>query len=108
MTVVFSRALDASLQTLDLPAETRAELQTQASRLATISIPEPLNGETKQAVKRDIEESFVRGFRVVMLIAAALALTSALFALLLIEGRALPVRGAASAPGHRLEKTAQG
>jgi EmrB/QacA subfamily drug resistance transporter len=85
MTGVFSRNLDTSLQPLDLPAETRAEIEAQTSRLATISIPEQLKAETKQAVKRAIEESFVRGFRVVILIAAALALMSALFAWLLIE-----------------------
>ena len=107
MTGVFARSFETSLQPLDLPAETRAELEAQTSRLATISIPEQLKAETKQAVKRAIEESFVRGFRVVILIAAALALLSALFAWLLIEGRALPVRGTASASGRRREKAAE-
>jgi MFS family permease len=93
MTGVFARNLDTNLRPLELLAETRAELEAQASRLATISIPEQLKEETKQAVKRAIEESFVRGFRVVILIAAMLALASALFAWLLIEGRALPIKG---------------
>jgi EmrB/QacA subfamily drug resistance transporter len=107
MTGVFARNFEMSLQPLDLPAETRAELEAQASRLATISVPEGLDEETKQAVQRAIEESFVRGFRVVILIATALALASALFAWLLIEGRALPVRELASATERRREKAAE-
>jgi EmrB/QacA subfamily drug resistance transporter len=107
MTGVFAQNFTASLRPLDLPAETRAEFEAQASRLATISIPSQLTGETEQAVRRAIEESFVRGFRVVILIAAALALASALFAWLLIEGRALPATQAASAPGRSREKVAE-
>lgn len=99
MTGVFSRNLDSSLQLLDLPAEARAELKAQAGHLAAISIPEQLMDEMKQAVSRAIEESFVRGFRVIIMIAAALALLSALFAWLLIEGRAQPVRGVTSMDG---------
>lgn len=87
MTGAFARNFNARLQALDLPTETRAALESQTSRLATINIPDELNGETKQAIKRAVEESFVGGFRVVILIAAALALVSSLFAWLLIEGR---------------------
>jgi EmrB/QacA subfamily drug resistance transporter len=88
MAGVFAQKFNAHLQTSDLSVETRAALEAQTSRLATITIPEHSTGETKQAIKRAVEESFVSGFRVVILIAAALALTSALFAWLLIEGRA--------------------
>jgi EmrB/QacA subfamily drug resistance transporter len=105
MTGIFTRNFDRRLQTLDLAAETRAELTAQANRLATISIPEQVKAETEQNVKRAIEESFVRGFRIVMSIAAALALTSALFAWLLIEGRVLPM---ASASGRVRERVAKG
>jgi EmrB/QacA subfamily drug resistance transporter len=92
MTGAFAQNFNARLQPLDLPAETRTALEAQASRLATISIPGELQGETKQAVARAVEESFVGGFRVVILICAALALVSGLFAWLLIEGRARPVK----------------
>jgi EmrB/QacA subfamily drug resistance transporter len=91
MTGAFERNFSARLQSLDLPADTRAALEAQTSRLATITAPDELQGETKQSVERAVEESFVSGFRVVILIAAALALVSALFAWLLIEGRARPV-----------------
>jgi EmrB/QacA subfamily drug resistance transporter len=88
MTGVFAHNFTAHLRSLDLPAETRAQLEAQTSRLAAVSIPEQLKVETKQAVERAVAESFVGGFRVVILIATALALTSALCALLLIQGRA--------------------
>jgi EmrB/QacA subfamily drug resistance transporter len=90
MAGAFARNLDARLQALDLPANAQAELEAQASRLATITIPESLTDETKQTVKHAIAESFVGGFRCVMLIAAILALASALFALILIAGGRQP------------------
>jgi EmrB/QacA subfamily drug resistance transporter len=91
MTGVFARNFNAHLEASDLPAETRATLEAQTSRLATINIQGELKGETKQAIKRVVEASFVSGFRVVILIASALALAGGLFAWLLVEGRAQPV-----------------
>lgn len=85
MTGVFARNFNARLRPLDLPAETRAALEAQASRLAAIDFRDELKGETRQAVARAVEESFVGGFRVVVLICAALALVSGLFAWRLIS-----------------------
>jgi EmrB/QacA subfamily drug resistance transporter len=107
MAGVFAQNFNAQLQPLSLPAETRAALLAQTSRLAILSIPDELKAETKQGVKRAVEESFVSGFRVVILIAAALALLSALFAWLLIEGRAQPVGATARAHGHSRNKEAK-
>ncbi|MCA1817361.1 MAG: MFS transporter, partial [Acidobacteria bacterium] len=108
MTGVFERNFNSRLLTLNLPAESRAALGTQTSRLATINIPNELQGETKQAIGRAVEESFVSGFRVVVLIAAALALASGLFAWLLIEGRARPVRETPPANGLVRKRAADG
>jgi EmrB/QacA subfamily drug resistance transporter len=91
MAGAFARNFNARVQSLDLPAETRSALESQTSRLATITIPEELKGETRQAIERAVGESFVGGFRVVIMIGAALALASGLVTLLLIEGRARPV-----------------
>ncbi|HEV2912933.1 MAG TPA: MFS transporter [Pyrinomonadaceae bacterium] len=106
MTGVFARNFNPGLQSLDMPSETRARLEAQTSRLATVSIPDGLKEETKQAVKRAVEESFVSGFRVVILIVAGLALTSALFAWLLIEGRARPLDEFAAAARLTRKKAA--
>jgi EmrB/QacA subfamily drug resistance transporter len=99
MTGAFARNFNARLQPLELPAGTRAALEAQTSRLATIHLPEELQGATKEAVARAVEESFVGGFRVVILISAALALASGLCAWLFIEGRARPVHELPRADG---------
>jgi EmrB/QacA subfamily drug resistance transporter len=91
MAGAFARNFDARLQSLDLPAETRSALESQTSRLATIRIPEDLNDGARLSAERAVKESFVGGFRVVMLMAAALALASGLATLLLIEGKARAV-----------------
>ena len=85
MTGVFARSFNARLEVLNIPVQTRAALEAQTSSLAAISIPEHLTDGTKQVIRRAVEESFVSGFRVVILVAATLALTSALFALLLVD-----------------------
>lgn len=85
MTGVFARNFDSRLQHLGLPPDARAVLQSQTSRLATIEIPESLASETKQAIRRAVEESFVSGFRVIILVAGILALISSAFAWLLIS-----------------------
>ena len=89
MAGVFARNFSANLQPIDyLPRP--APHRSADEPLATSPYRNSQKAETKQAVKRAVEESFVSGFRVVMLIAAALALASSLFALLLIEGKAQP------------------
>jgi EmrB/QacA subfamily drug resistance transporter len=87
MTGAFARNISPALQDLDLPAETRAALEAQTRRLAAMIVPNELQGGTKRAVGLVVEESFVSGFRVVILIATALVLGSGLVAWLLIEGR---------------------
>ena len=57
----------------------------QQSKLVGIAIPAGLSHAAQAALQQAIAESFVTGFRVVMLIAAGLALVGALSALLLIE-----------------------
>jgi EmrB/QacA subfamily drug resistance transporter len=108
MSGVFARNFNAGLEPLDIPAETRTALLAQTSRLANIAIPEQLKDETKQAVKLSIEESFVRGFRVLLLLAASFALASAFFAWLLIEGRAPAVDQGSSRLTHKREAGVRG
>jgi EmrB/QacA subfamily drug resistance transporter len=104
MTGVFAQNFRARLQTLDLSAATRSALDEQTSRLAAIYVPAQLKGETKQAVEGAIRESFVSGFRVVVLIAATLALISALFAWLLIKGKTRPASETSNVPARSRER----
>jgi EmrB/QacA subfamily drug resistance transporter len=82
---VFGTGLDHRLSTANLPASLAQSLQTQSIKLAAIEIPENVNPETRQLIRRAIDESFVSGFRWVMVIGAALAAASAVIAVVWIE-----------------------
>jgi EmrB/QacA subfamily drug resistance transporter len=78
---IFKSNLDRRLMTANLPASVALSVQTQSTRLAAIDIPENLNPGTQQLIRRAIDESFVSGFRWVMVIGAALAAVSGVTAL---------------------------
>ena len=86
---VFNSALDSHLAALHLPPAIQQVIDMQRSRLVGITIASGVSNQVHTALERAIDESFVAGFRVVMLIAAALAAASALSSLLLIEGKGL-------------------
>ena len=94
--LVFSTSLGNQLAALPIPTEVRNMLLAQQSKLVGIVIPPGLSSTTQAAVQRAIDESFVSSFRVIMLIAAGLALVSAISSFLLIEGKQL--RGETKAP----------
>jgi EmrB/QacA subfamily drug resistance transporter len=83
----FTSSLDSRLAMLNIPASIREVIAAQHSKLASINIPAGISSATHAALVQAINESFIAGFRVVMLIAAGLALASALSSLLLIEGK---------------------
>ena len=83
---VFKTNLNGRMSRTNLPASVAQSLQTQSIKLAAIDIPENVNPETHQLIRRAIDESFVSGFRWVMVIGAALASASAVTALFWIGG----------------------
>ena len=83
---VFKTHLDHRLISANLPSSVVQSVQTQSTRLAAIDVPQNLNAETRQVIRRAIDESFVSGFRWVMVIGAALAGASAVTALFWIGG----------------------
>ena len=83
---MFKTGLDHRLSSANLPASAAQSLQTQSIKLAAIDIPENVNPGTQQLIRRAIDESFVSGFRWVMVIGAALAGASAVTALFWIGG----------------------
>ena len=83
----FTSSLDSRLAMLNIPAPIRQVIASQHSKLASINIPAGISSATHAALVQAINESFIAGFRVVMLIAAGLALASALSSLFLIEGK---------------------
>jgi hypothetical protein len=86
---IFNSSLDSHLAGLNIPPAVLHMIDIQRSKLVGIVIPAGASGSVHAALGRAIAESFVAGFRVVMLIAAALAVASALSALLLIEGKSV-------------------
>jgi EmrB/QacA subfamily drug resistance transporter len=81
---VFKLNLNRGLTDANLPGSVAELIQSQSTRLAAIDIPKSLNTETQRLIRRTIDESFVSGFRQVMLIGTALAIASAVTALLSI------------------------
>jgi hypothetical protein len=97
----FNAGLDRRLLSLDLSTETRALVDEQRVNLAAAQVSVEAGGDTQAALDRAFKEAYVSGFRLVMLFAAGLALTSAVTAGAMIEGkkgegrRVLPVFDAA-------------
>jgi hypothetical protein len=83
---VFNRSLDSRLASLELHPTARRSLENQRISLAAEKIPEEIASPTREVIREAINESFVRGFRRVMLVGAALALASSIASLLLING----------------------
>src|SRR6266513_1795940 len=85
---LFNHSLDSRLSQLRLPASVQTSLANQRINLAAIKIPEELPPPLQQPVRQSINESFVHGFRGVIVLGAVLALASGIASLLLISGRA--------------------
>ena len=91
--LVFSSHYDGGIAALHLPSGAQDLLNAQRTKLAGVSIPPGLNPATHAAVKSAIDQSFVAGFRVAMLISAALAVVSSIAAGVLIEGPGFSLGG---------------
>jgi len=81
----FDNCLDQRLNQLSLTPEVRQTLDNQRIRLAAIDIPTDIDQATKFSIKQSINECFIKGFRRVSLVGAALAFVSSLVAWLLIR-----------------------
>jgi EmrB/QacA subfamily drug resistance transporter len=75
---VFQSALERRLDRLDLAPAVRTQIEAQRSRLAAAETRDPRG-------RRAIEDAFVTGYRMVLWIAAGLALASSLSAAVLIR-----------------------
>ncbi|MGI8570155.1 MAG: hypothetical protein ACR2KT_14400, partial [Methylocella sp.] len=75
---VFGATLDTRLAELQVPPEIRRALNAEVPKFAEAKVPPQIEGEQRRMLKKVLDESFVRSFRVAMLVAAGLALASAL------------------------------
>jgi MFS family permease len=74
MLQVFNRSLDRRILEIDIPSSTRQAVDVQRINLAAIAIPEEIPPTIRTMLRNAINESFVDGFRRVMLCGATLAL----------------------------------
>jgi MFS family permease len=84
---VFNSALDRQLDKIDISTSARQSLDSQRINLAAITLPQEIQSPLRENLRRAINESFVAGFRRVMLAGAALAAASGIISWLLIDGR---------------------
>jgi EmrB/QacA subfamily drug resistance transporter len=88
VTTVFNRELSSRLDAIPtLAPETRQAVDAQRIDLAAARPPEGTRPETAVAIAEAIDASFVTGFRVAMVIGAAMALLGAAAAWQLLEGK---------------------
>ena len=78
---VFKTSLERRLIGANLPASIVESVRAQSTKLAAINIPENLDAGRQQLIRRAIDESFVSGFRWIMIFGATLAAASAVVAL---------------------------
>jgi EmrB/QacA subfamily drug resistance transporter len=80
----FNRHLDANLATLQIPAAAKSSLDKERNKLAGMEIPQNLAPAARNSLRSAIENSFVSGFRLVMLIGSMLAFASSFCTWLMI------------------------
>jgi EmrB/QacA subfamily drug resistance transporter len=85
MVNAFSSRLDRTLGHFMLPAGVMDEIRPNETKLADLPIPDGLSQNMKGAIKEAIAQAFVFGFRIVVLICAALSVASSAVAWLMIK-----------------------
>jgi EmrB/QacA subfamily drug resistance transporter len=89
MVRMFRSGLDRSFSGRMLPPNIIQYLQSNAIKLAGVDLPSGVDANIAVAIRASISHAFVFGFRIEMLICAALSLASSLVAWLLVPGRAV-------------------
>jgi EmrB/QacA subfamily drug resistance transporter len=103
MVASFGEHLSRRLSTVQTPDDIRAQLQSNASRLAALTPPAGVDPATASTLRSSILLSFVSSFRLLMWICAALALVSAAIAWRMIPGAL--VRSTVQTPSVAERKT---
>lgn len=88
MALVFEPQLQQGIASAGLPGDVADAIWSQRDKLAAIELPRGLEGEAAAAARDAVRQSFVAGYRWIMVASAALAFASALVAALWIDGKA--------------------
>jgi EmrB/QacA subfamily drug resistance transporter len=83
----FDDSLDARVNALDLPPGQKAALRAEKVNLGANDILKDASAEERVAIDRAVDQAFIGAFRLAMLVSAGMALTSAIAAALLIQGK---------------------
>jgi EmrB/QacA subfamily drug resistance transporter len=97
MALVFNQTLDRHLQEQNLPSPAERAIVAQRDRLAALTVPPSLPPDQAAAVERSVDDAFLAGYRLVMLVGAGMALASAL-----VAWRMIPGGGETGAPAGKL------
>ena len=89
LAAAFGSALSANLTDLDAPPTVLEAVVAQEDDLAAVEPPPEVDEATAAAIDTAVDEAFLGGYRLIMLIAAGMALASALIAVLVVEGTAI-------------------
>ncbi|GAC1581828.1 MAG: hypothetical protein NVS4B1_18140 [Ktedonobacteraceae bacterium] len=84
----FSTSLTSNIAALHLSPNVQQTILAQHGRLTAIDIPGTVQGATRVAVRTAIDESFIVGFRLAMLVGAGLALSGAVCAFFFVSSPA--------------------
>ena len=83
----FNLSLDRRLAQLNVPSQVKQALAAERINLAAAKVPDNISNELTNAIEKAIALSYVDSFRLIVFIAAALAVASAVVALLTIDRR---------------------
>lgn len=87
MLQTFNSHLDQRLGSLELSPDVKSAVDEQRTKLAGMEMPPEVDVDLRQRIKTAVDESFVAGYRRVMLASIVLALLSAMSAFFLIDGK---------------------
>ena len=94
MVMAFGHSLRQALAGLNLDTSLTQELESNVARLGSLHAPSNVDSQTAAAIRSAVAESFVFAFRLIMLVCAGLALTSAG-----VAWRGIPSQRVETAPG---------
>jgi hypothetical protein len=75
------------MEEMEMPGEIRIAMEGAKADLGAAQAPAGVDAGTEARIEGAVEESFVAGFRAVMLVSAGLVLTNALVAALLVADK---------------------
>jgi EmrB/QacA subfamily drug resistance transporter len=89
MVTVFTSRLAHALESSGIPTKLARQVQANAIQLAGLELPLGLAPATANIIKEQIAHAFVSGFRLIILLCAALAIASGIIALVTIRPKSL-------------------